>query len=91
MKTYILINSNINIFTPDDIQVNDIYGIYQKKDKALYEATIANKIIKYNIYEINLNTNSITNIIKYKNNTFFDKNNKIYSLDYISRQKDFNF
>ena len=46
MKTYILINSNINIFTPDDIQVNDIYGIYQKKDKALYEATIANKIIK---------------------------------------------
>ena len=91
MKTYILINSDIKILTPDDIQVNDIYGIYQKKQKALYEANIANKIIKYNIYEIDLNTNTISNIIRLKNNTFLDKNNKSYSLDFVSLQKEFNF
>ena len=91
MKTYILINSDIKILTPDDIQVNDIYGIYQKKQKALYEANIANKIIKYNIYEIDLNTNTISNIIRLKNDTFLDKNNKSYSLDFVSLQKEFNF
>ena len=91
MKTYILINSTIKILTPDDIQVNDIYGIYQKKQKALYEANIANKMIKYNIYEIDLNTNIISNIIRFKNNKFLDKNNKIYSLDLVSIQKEFNF
>jgi hypothetical protein len=91
MKTYILINSTIKILSPDDIQVNDIYGIYQKKEKALYEANIANKVIKYNIYEIDLNSNTITNIIKYKNKTFLDSNNKIYSLDFVSLQKEFNF
>ena len=91
MKTYILINSTIKILTPDDIQVNDIYGIYQKKQKALYEANIANKMIKYNIYEIDLNTNTISDIIKFKNNKFLGKNNKIYSLDFVSLQKEFNF
>ena len=91
MKTYILINSTIKIISPDDIQVNDIYGIYQKKEKALYEANIANKVIKYNIYEIDLNSNQITNVIKYKNKKFFDSNNTVYSLDFVSLQKEFNF
>ena len=59
MKTYILINSDIQINSADDIQVSFIYGIYQKQKKAIYEACIANTNNSYNIYEIDLNNNKI--------------------------------
>jgi hypothetical protein len=82
MKTYILINTNKNIKSTDDIQVNAIYGIYQKQKKAIYEACIANNKNSYNIYEIDLTENKITNILKFLgNNTFIDNNKKKHYLD----------
>jgi len=82
MKTYILINSNINISSTDDIQVNSIYGIYQKQKKAIYEACIANKKNNYNIYEIDLTENKITNMFKFTgNNTFIDNLKNTHYLD----------
>jgi hypothetical protein len=84
MKTYILINSNIKIASTDDIQVNSIYGIYQKQKKAIYEACIANTNNSYNIYEIDLTNNKITNILKFNgDNKFIDLNKKNYTLDVI--------
>lgn len=84
MKTYILINSNIKIASTDDIQVNSIYGIYQKQKKAIYEACIANTTNSYNIYEIDLTNNKITNILKFNgDNKFIDLNKKNYTLDVI--------
>ena len=82
MKTYILINSDIQINSADDIQVSFIYGIYQKQKKAIYEACIANTNNSYNIYEIDLNNNKITNMLKfYGNNKFIDNFKKNYYLD----------
>ena len=84
MKTYIFINSNIKIASTDDIQVNSIYGIYQKQKKAIYEACIANTNNSYNIYEIDLTNNKITNILKFNgDNKFIDLNKKNYTLDVI--------
>lgn len=82
MKTYILVNSNIKINSADDIQVSYIYGIYQKQKKAIYEACIANSNDSYNIYEIDLNNNKITNIFTFHgNNNFIDSYEKKYFLD----------
>tara|TARA_B100000925_G_scaffold254912_1_gene208024 strand:- start:23 stop:301 length:279 start_codon:yes stop_codon:yes gene_type:complete len=82
MKTYILINSNKNINSTDDIHVNAIYGIYQKQKKAIYEACIANNNNSYNIYEIDLTENKITNILKFSgNNTFIDNKKISHHLD----------
>jgi hypothetical protein len=84
MKTYILINSTIKIDSTDDIQVSSIYGIYQKQKKAIYEAYIANTNNSYNIYEIDLTNNKITNILKFNGeNKFIDINKKNYTLDVI--------
>ena len=71
MKSYILVSSDIKIKSPDDIQVNSIYGIYQKRKKAIYEAILANKNKEYNIYEIDLINNQITNIFTFDGNDQF--------------------
>ena len=82
MKTYILINSNIIVNSAEDIHVSSIYGIYQKQKKAIYEACIANNKNIYNIYEIDLSNNQITNILKFsENNTFIDNFKKKHILD----------
>jgi hypothetical protein len=82
MKSYILVSSDIKIKSPDDIQVNSIYGIYQKRKKAIYEAILANKNKEYNIYEIDLINNQITNIFTFDgNDQFIDSYKKIHQLD----------
>ena len=82
MKSYILVSSDIKIKSPDDIQVNSIYGIYQKRKKAIYEAILANKNKEYNIYEIDLINNQITNIFTFDgNDQFIDSYTKIHQLD----------
>ena len=82
MKSCILVSSDIKINTPDDIQVSSIYGIYQKRKKAIYEAILANKNKKYNIYEIDLINNKITNIFLFDGkDKFIDSNENIHKLD----------
>jgi len=74
MKTYITTNNTIDYISSDDIKVGDIYGIYQKLSKALYETKYINK--KSNIIEVDLLSNKITNTYKsFNDNTYIDQNN----------------